>query len=245
LDRTIIWGHRGAGFRGIENSMSSFKKAVEMGVDGLKTEANLTNDGHIVLVFPYNFKIDGERRKIRDLNLDQINEVKLSNGESIPTLTELFEMFKDSNLKYSFDIFDINTGKRIVELAKRYNVLENIEIAKPAGIRVPFDEFLYPLRKLNENVILVNSCFNSKQISENGYTNLKKMIDLDIQVVNLNHHNFSYKIFELVKEKGLKSYLWGVLFKYFMRKYLKIRVDAIYTNFPDKILELRKEIQGI
>ena len=39
MDKTIIWGHRGAGFRDVENSMSSFKKAVKMGVDGIKTEA--------------------------------------------------------------------------------------------------------------------------------------------------------------------------------------------------------------
>ena len=49
MSHTIIWGHRGAGFRGVENSMSSFKKAVNMGVDGIKTEAQLTSDGEIIL----------------------------------------------------------------------------------------------------------------------------------------------------------------------------------------------------
>ncbi|GAF73321.1 unnamed protein product, partial [marine sediment metagenome] len=51
MSKTIIWGHRGAGFRDIENSMSSFKKAVKIGVDGIKTEAQLTNDGEIILQF--------------------------------------------------------------------------------------------------------------------------------------------------------------------------------------------------
>ena len=44
MNKTFVWGHRGAGFRDIENSMSSFKKAVDMGVDGIKTEAQLSNN---------------------------------------------------------------------------------------------------------------------------------------------------------------------------------------------------------
>ncbi len=69
---TIIWGHRGAGFRGVENSMSSFKKAVDMGVDGIKTEAQLLKDGEIILKFlPYIF-IEGKKTLLKEINLDDL-----------------------------------------------------------------------------------------------------------------------------------------------------------------------------
>ena len=42
---TNIWGHKGAGFRGVENLISSFKKAVDMGVDGIKTESTSLRKG--------------------------------------------------------------------------------------------------------------------------------------------------------------------------------------------------------
>ena len=42
LNKTIIWGHRGTGFTGTQNAFSSFKNAIEMGVDGIKTETKLS-----------------------------------------------------------------------------------------------------------------------------------------------------------------------------------------------------------
>ena len=102
MSPTIIWGHRGAGFRGIENSMSSFKKAVNMGVDGIKTEAQTTKDGEVILkFFPY-INIGGKKTKIRDLQIKAIKQVKLENGESIPTIRELFDEFNDK-IRYNFD----------------------------------------------------------------------------------------------------------------------------------------------
>ena len=56
MNKTFVWGHRGAGFRGIENSMSSFKKAIDMGVNGIKTEAQLSKDGEIFLCFQQSLK---------------------------------------------------------------------------------------------------------------------------------------------------------------------------------------------
>ena len=41
MNRTFIWGHKGAGFIGVQNTMTSFQNAIDMGVDGLKTEARL------------------------------------------------------------------------------------------------------------------------------------------------------------------------------------------------------------
>ena len=77
MNRTIIWGHRGAGFRDVENSMSSFKKAVDMGVDGIKTEAQLTRDGEVILKFLPYLVIKDQKSFIQDLNLETIKQVKL------------------------------------------------------------------------------------------------------------------------------------------------------------------------
>jgi len=127
MNHTIIWGHRGAGFRDVENSMSSFKKAVDMGVDGIKTEAQLTRDGAVILKFLPYLVIKDRKSLIQDLNLDTIKQVKLENGEAIPTLREMFETFHDK-IRYNFDIFKVETGLKIIEIAKEYDVVHNVEI---------------------------------------------------------------------------------------------------------------------
>jgi len=150
LEKTVIWGHRGAGVRDVENSMASFQKAIDWGVDGIKTEANLTKDGSIALIFPRNFRLNGEVKKISEVTLEEVKTVKLANGEAIPTLTELFEKFGDYDLFFNFDVWDLKTGEKIIETAKKFHLVDRIEIAKPATSRQSFDDFLNPLRQKNK-----------------------------------------------------------------------------------------------
>lgn len=248
MDSTIIWGHRGAGFRGIENSMSSFKKAIDMGVDGIKTEAQLSKDASVILrFFPY-LLIDGKKTPIEELKLKKIKQFILENGESIPTLREMFETFKDK-IRYNFDVFKVETGLKIIDIAKQYDLIDKIEITKPVAYRKSFDSLLKPLREKNEQIALVNSLYSDKQIIQDNFLLLDQMKKLNIQVVNLCHHRFNLDVFSCVKKAGFKLYLWAVLFKYFMKKYLNLNyeghiIDGIYTNFPDKIVNLRGDLQN-
>ncbi|MHA2010221.1 MAG: glycerophosphodiester phosphodiesterase [Promethearchaeota archaeon] len=246
MNKTIIWGHRGAGFRGVENSLSSFKKAVDMGVDGIKTEAQLLKDGEIVLKFLPFVIIEGIKLPLKDLNLEDIKHVRLENNESIPTLCELFDEFKDS-IRYNFDIFEVDTGLKIIDIAEEYGLLDKIEITKPVAHTKAAETLFAPLRKRYKDIKLVCSLFTDTQISQENYKLLDKMEKLHIQVINLNHHRFNLEVFKRVKRAGFKFYLWGVLFKYFMKKYLTLNyegggIDGIYTNYPDKLIQLRTNI---
>ena len=107
LNRTFIWGHRGSGYTGIQNTLSSFQNAIDMGVDGLKTEAKLSKEGEVVLSFYQTLKRNGNDVPIKDLTISDIKEFKLENGETIPTLREVFQAFKKDTIKYDFDIYFI------------------------------------------------------------------------------------------------------------------------------------------
>ena len=246
MGSTIIWGHRGAGFRDIENSMSSFKKAVDIGVDGIKTEAQITKDGEIFLQFLPFLVINNKKSFIKDLDYETIKLVKLENGESIPTLQEIFEVF-GNKIRYNFDIFRVETGLKIIDVAEEYNLINNVEITKPVAHTKSAESLFKPLRKKNRDITLICSLYSDKQISDNNYQLLALMKKLDVKVINLAHHRFNLEVFHQVKKAGFKFYLWGVLFKYFMRKYLNLdykgyTVDGIYTNYPDKLVKVRSEI---
>lgn len=246
MNNTIIWGHRGAGFRDVENSMSSFKKAVDMGVEGIKSEAQLTKDGDVVLHFLPFIVLKNNKNFIKDISISNIKQVKLENGESIPTLSEVFKAFGEK-IRYNFDIFRVETGLKIIEMAEQYNLIDNVEITKPVGHTKSAESLFKPLRKRSRDITLVCSLYSDMQISENNYRHLDLMKELDVQVINLAHHRFNLEVFNQVKKAGFKFYLWSVLFKYFMRKYLNLdykgyKVDGIYTNYPDKLIEVRSEI---
>ena len=211
-----------------------------MGVDGIKTEAQLTNDGEIILRFLPFVVVGGKRSSIQELNLDTLRQVKLENGEPIPTLPEMFETFSDK-IRYNFDIFKVETGKKIIKIAKEYDLIHKVEITKPVAHTKTADSLFKPLRKISKDFTLVCSFFSDKQISEDNYRLLEYMKELNVQVINLSHHRFNLEVFYQVKKAGFKFYLWSVLFKYFMRKYVNLSyrgqmVDGIFTNYPDKLV---------
>ena len=250
MNRTFVWGHRGAGFRHpVENSMSSFRKAVEMGVDGLKTEAQLSKDGEVILSFYNQVKFNGVSAKISELTVEEIKKVRLENNEQILTIREFFDEFGKKDLRFNFDIKEAPIGVKIIEVGEELSLIDRIEIAKPAIVFTSLEDFFRPLREKNEKIHFVNSVFG-------GYINISEkdlefdvMEELNIEVYNIQHYKSSFEIFKLIKDSGYKCYLWGVLFKHFMEKYLKMnyneaRIDGIFTNYPDTLLKLRNEIQS-
>ena len=250
MNRTFVWGHRGAGFRHpVENSMSSFKKAVEMGVDGLKTEAQLSKEGEVILTFNNQVNLNGVSAKISELTVEEIKKVRLENNEQILTIRDFFNEFGKSDLIFNFDIKEAPIGLKIIEVGEEFNLLDRIEIAKPVTVFTSLEDFFRPLREKNEKVHFSYSVFG-------GYYNISEknlefdvMEELNIEIFNIQHYKSSFELFKLIKDSGYKCSLWGVLFKHFMKKYLNMtyeesRIDAIFTNYPDTLLKLRSEIQG-
>jgi len=248
MNKTFVWGHRGAGFRGVENSMSSFKKAVDMGVDGIKTEAQLSKDGEIFLCFQQSLKKNGEDIPIKDLDSSEIRSLKLDNNESILTLPELFSEFKNENIRYNFDIQDPETGIRIIEIARKFKVIDKIELAKTAMDGSPLSDIFGKIREFDKNVTLINTIFLKYATNEKEHLELESMRELNIQAINVKYNFATSELFKLVKENGFKFYVWGLLFKRPMEKFLRMNykgqpVDAMMSNFPDRLVRLRNEIQ--
>ncbi|UCC18513.1 MAG: hypothetical protein JSV62_10415 [Promethearchaeota archaeon] len=249
MSKTFIWGHRGAGFTGVQNTLSSFQKAVDMGVDGIKTEANLSKDGEIVLCFFKSFKKNGEDVLLNNLEIEEIKEYKLENNESIPTLREVFNSLKDYNIKYNFDINNPEVGIKIIELAKEFDKIHDIEIAKSSINPVSIPDFFSKIRKFDKKVTLVNSIFLKHSPIKEQHLELESMRRLNVQVINVNFNYANYELFRKVKDSGFKFYIWGLLFKRSMNKFLNMKyneeyVDAMMSNLPDRLVRLRDQIQN-
>ena len=248
MNRTFIWGHRGAGFTGIQNTLSSFKNAVDMGVDGIKTEAKLSKDGEIVLCFYKSLRKNGEDVLISNLEIKEIKQYKIENNESIPTLREVFNSFRNYDIKYNFDISDPEVGIKIIELARNFDLINHIEIAKSSMNPNPLPEIFSKIREFDKKVTLVNSIFLKHSPIKEKHLELESMRKLNVQGINVNYNFANFELFKKAKEEGFKFYIWGILFKRSMQKFLRMKyrdeyIDAMMSNLPDRLLKIRNEIQ--
>lgn len=100
--RMLRVGHRGARGHAPENTMASFAKGIELGVDAVETDVHLSRDGELVLIHDHtvNRTTDG-RGFIKDMTLAELKTLDAGSWydprfaeERIPTLAELLERAK-------------------------------------------------------------------------------------------------------------------------------------------------------
>jgi len=89
---TLVVAHRGASAYEVENSLSAFRVAHAMGAEGIELDVHVTADG--VPIVHHDPVVAGH--PIWHTPWPALEEHRLSNGESIPTLTQALETIDPS-----------------------------------------------------------------------------------------------------------------------------------------------------
>ena len=88
-----IIAHRGFSASYPENTLLAFKKAIEIGVDGIETDLRLSRDDKAIIFHDDNLKrITGIDNLPEALSVDELKELNAGDGESIPTLVDLLQL---------------------------------------------------------------------------------------------------------------------------------------------------------
>jgi glycerophosphoryl diester phosphodiesterase len=121
--RPLVYGHRGAPAELPENTLASFARAVERGVDGLETDVHETRDGVVVLAHDESLlRTAGVPMCIADLPYRELAKIPLlpvagapkedQAPTFVPTLDEALDRFPSM-------FFNIEVKPRSTDLARR------------------------------------------------------------------------------------------------------------------------------
>ena len=123
-----IIGHRGAAGLATENTAASFQKALDARVDAIELDVRKTKDNHLVVFH------DSDTKRLSDTNLSiakstlkQLQKLKLTNGERIITLKEVFALTGDTHL--IIELKSRNSAKLLVKLLSSTDLTPPITIA--------------------------------------------------------------------------------------------------------------------
>ena len=93
---TEIIAHRGAAYDAPENSLEAFELAIAAGADRIEFDVRITSDGEVVVQHDETTERCGDRNvAVRSSTLDALRDVRLANGECIPTLDEVCDLVGD------------------------------------------------------------------------------------------------------------------------------------------------------
>lgn len=153
--RPILLAHRGDSSHAPENTLPAFTSAIQKGADGVELDAQLTADGHVVVIHDPNVKrtTDGTGR-ISSFTLETIRTLDAGSwfspafsGTKVPLLEEVFEtMGRDKliniELKNYSTPFD-GLALKVCDLIKRHN----------NGSQIIFSSFLPMNLKITARVL--------------------------------------------------------------------------------------------
>lgn len=134
----LVVGHRGVKALYPENTMLSFQKAIELGVDGIEMDINMTKDGHLVVIHDNTVdRTTNGTGYVAEYKLRELKELdagsKFSSeyaGESIPTFEEFLELVKDKKLLLNVEIKDYRTcvTDKTIKMLEEYKLTDTYVI---------------------------------------------------------------------------------------------------------------------
>ncbi|QIW23530.1 glycerophosphodiester phosphodiesterase [Sulfolobus sp. S-194] len=219
----ICIGHRGASAYEPENTIRAFKRAIEMGCEGIEMDLRRTKDGKIIVIHDETVdRTTNGKGKVSEMTLEEIKKLD-SRGEKIPLLSEVLSEVK-ANL-YLLEIKEGGYEEQIVNEVKGFNLLDS----------VIFISFNYDsLRKIKESggkrIGLIYSSLPSPiKIAKNmnAYAMLPKYNLLNRTEVHELKRNKFFLIPWVVNDVSI------------LEKMVYYRVDAIATDKPDIMKQLK------
>ncbi len=132
----IVEGHRGWCAKYPENTLASFKAAIELGVDAFEFDVHLTSDGVPVIMHDANaYRTCGVDRALKEMTLAEVKALDAGKrfapefeGERVPTLRETLELARSlsDTIRLGVEIkrYSEETVDKTVELLREYDFFD-------------------------------------------------------------------------------------------------------------------------
>ncbi len=213
-------GHRGARAYEPENTLTSFRRAIELGVDAIELDVRKTKDNELVVIHnaDVNKTTDGNG-PVNSFTLEEIKKFVAEKGEHIPTLEDVLDTV-GKRVKILVELKEEGTEEKVIELIRRKKLMDDVII-------ISFNEdVLRKVRELNDNVTLGLIYVRHKNPIQSALV-LKAEYLLPL-------YRFTHSVnVKKAHEAGLKVIVWTINTKEEALEYKKKGVDGITTDRPD------------
>ena len=223
-----VFGHRGAKGHVAENTLPSIAKAIDLGVDGIEIDVFKCASGELVVFHDQTLdKLTNASGYIEQLDLDSIQKIEVLGGHTIPTLNEVLDLI-DARVILNIELKGTQTALLTNELLQVY--FEN--------------------GKWQPNQILISS-FNWKELElfyeinqevplavlteDDPLDALSTALSIKAQAINPDFKTLNASNVKKMKRAGFKIHTWTVNDPKDIQKMLALEVDAIISDFPERI----------
>jgi glycerophosphoryl diester phosphodiesterase len=215
-------GHRGAKGHVAENTVASFAKAIELGVDLIELDVHLSKDGEVIVI--HDETVDRTTNKtglVSNFTASKLNQM------GIPTLREVLELV-DKKCGVNIEIKDPLATQKVVEIIEEFETHFNW-VYQQFQVSSFIWETLETISKLN-SAILLGVLTEDSVASAMAFAKKIKVHSINPYFKLLNQENCNS-----MQNSGYKIYTWTVNSAEDLIFVKTLPIDGIISDFPDRI----------
>ena len=227
----MFWkiGHRGAAGLEPENTIRSFKKALDLGVDAIEFDIHCLKSGKLVVIHDkkLNRTTDGKGR-IKEVSLSYLKSLNAGRGEEISLLEEVLDLI-NKRAVVIIEIKSKRTARRAAEVIKKYVKEKNWSYDDFLVISFKQDE-LKQFKKVLPKVkmgLLIRSY-------SRGYMPVARNLKVFSVHPSLSLVRVRKGIIKSLQAEGFRVFVWTVNRKRNIKKLKKLGADGVVSDFPNR-----------
>jgi glycerophosphoryl diester phosphodiesterase len=257
-DDFLVIAHRGGRSLGPENTLYTFQHAADLGVDVLELDLRSTKDGHLVVI--HDKTVDRTTTGTGRVDSYDLNDLKKldaayrwsaktgtpyplrGKGIQIPTLSDVFEAFPEKRINIEIKDTRPDPIAKICRTIREHNMTDNVIIASfTAGA---LDEF----RTLCPEVATSAGASEAILFYWLQWLHLVSIYSPDAQALQVpekygDNSIVDQRFLEAAHNRNMRVHVWTVNDDKTMKQLIKLGVDGIMTDYPQRLLEILNATQ--
>ncbi len=221
-------GHRGAMGYAPENTLLSFKKAIELNVDMIEMDVFRCKTGELIII--HDFTLDRTTNGsgyVWDLTYEEIRSFETEKGQKIPRLEEVLDVL--NNIKINLELKGENTAEHVFEIITRY--VKHGKWKYEDFFISSFNHYLlqeFLLFKKDTPGISICPLIQGIPIGLAEFAE-----KLDAYSINISNEFVNKDIVIDAHQRGMKIFTFVVNDSKELSRMRSLGVDGIFTDYPD------------
>jgi glycerophosphoryl diester phosphodiesterase len=222
-DRRPVLGfaHRGARLEAPENTIDAFRLALEQGATGLETDCWLSGDGQVVCVHDATVGRGLRRKQVRRTSAADLAEM------GVPRLADVYAALGTA-MVWSIDAKHDEVVGPLLDVVAAHGARDRLWLCHPdarllAEWRPRTDAHLVHSRRRDRLDVPIER--HAHELAQAG-----------IEAMNFHHTDWSAGLVSLFQRFGVRAFAWDVQEVRHLREMLRIGIDALYCDRPDRLV---------
>lgn len=222
----LIIGHRGAKGYAPENTISSFKRAIELGVDMIELDVYVLLTGEVVLM--HDHKVDrttNGKGYVYEQSYDEVRALDAGGGEQVPTLQEVLD-FVNRRVVINVELKGPGTAKAVAAIIADYIETKGWQ---PSNFIVSSFNH-HELKEFQSHLpsITIAALMDALPLDYAAFAER-----LGAKIVSPGHQFVTKEYVDDAHARGMRVNVWTVDDPDEIHRMMRMGIDGIFTNVPD------------